>query len=58
MINFVIISAELWWMTIEQASRGEEIHLRGCPFIVIIQIKINSQIPYLKILLFLTILQS
>jgi len=25
---------ELWWVTFEQASRGEEIHLRGCRFIV------------------------
>ena len=29
-----IVLLELRWMTFEQASRGEEIHLRGHPFIV------------------------
>ena len=27
-------ASELWWMTTEQAPRGEEIHLRGHPTIV------------------------
>jgi hypothetical protein len=25
-----ILFTELWWMTFEQTSSGEEIHLRGC----------------------------
>ena len=30
----IVVWLELRWMTFEQASRGEEIHLRGHPFIV------------------------